>query len=437
MSNIKIKNAIIVLLLMVLGVFYFYRLHYDGYADVFADEIVCNTPVYNNSFDIIPDYKLPADFPRYSVYGKSIIDGDFYVSMYNPGLPKESYIFIMSSSGDIKWYKKIRGYAYNFRKIKYNDGTIRYAYQQVDRFISEEFGLMGTHVVLMDEHFNVINNFIHPLKYGSITSENHGCENHEYKILSDHHYILTTVSKNIVTNIPGYEGEKIKVFNSIIQEQKDGKVIMQWESIDYPELYTASLCNNNYKNYKMKFMDFIIDKSTIKHTDYFHINAIAIDKNSGDLLISGRGVGLVKIDRDNGNIFWIMGRKKNNIKELDEKDIGLYQHDVKYLDDGSITIFDNSGGYGENSRVCRYWIDENNKTLIKKEIFDIPYKGKYMGSAELLDDDTDTYLICNGGPFEGNAFEERSFKNNNVGFALNFDNGNNLYRIFQGIESNN
>ncbi len=77
MSNIKIKNAIIVLLLMVLGVFYFYRLHYDGYADVFADEIVCNTPVYNNSFDIIPDYKLPADFPRYSVYGKSIIDGDF------------------------------------------------------------------------------------------------------------------------------------------------------------------------------------------------------------------------------------------------------------------------------------------------------------------------------------------------------------------------
>src|SRR5699024_8885246 len=128
---------------------------------------------------------------------------------------------------------------YNFRKIVYDDGTIRYAYQQYDSDVENiNGGITFTHIVLMDESFNVINDNIHPLAYGSITESDYGCENHDYKILADDHYILTTVTLSMAENVPGYEGKQIPVVNAIVQEQKAGEVLMQWEAIDHPELYT-------------------------------------------------------------------------------------------------------------------------------------------------------------------------------------------------------
>lgn len=82
----------------------------------------------------------------------------------------------------------------------------------------------------------------------------------------------------------------------------------------------------------------------IVYDDYCHINAIAVDPNTGNLLISCRSIGLMKIDRETGDIQWMMSRKHNDIKGLTTEQIGYLQHDVRYTDDGSFTVFDNSGG---------------------------------------------------------------------------------------------
>lgn len=371
--------------------------------------------------------ELPEDFPQYTITGSSISDEDFLVSMRGTTDAGYNYIFVMTPQGDIRWYKQVPGYAYNFRKIVYDDGTIRYAYQQYDSDVENiNGGITFTHIVLMDESFNVINDNIHPLAYGSITESDYGCENHDYKILADDHYILTTVTLSMAENVPGYEGKQIPVVNAIVQEQKAGEVLMQWEAIDHPELYTASVYNNDFGA--------LVDDPDAQYTDYVHINSVAVDPESYDLLISCRSIGLIKLDRENGDILWMMGRGRNDIAGLADEQIGLYQHDVRYLEDGSITIFDNSGGVDSTSRVCRYWIDEENKKLESFEEFTTEYKSTSMGCAGLVDDQTDTYLICYGGGIADFAFEERDFSTGQVNMQLEFDNGDTLYRIFRGTE---
>ena len=371
--------------------------------------------------------ELPDDFPQYTITGSSISDEDFLVSMRGTTSAGYNYIFVMTPEGNIRWYKQVPGYAYNFRKIEYADGTIRYAYQQYDEDVENtNGGITYTHIVLMDESFNVINDNIHPLAYGSITDSDYGCENHDYKILADDHYILTTVTLSMADNVPGYEGKQIPVVNAIVQEQKAEEVIMQWESMEHPELYEASVYNNDYAS--------LVDNPDAPYTDYVHINSVTVDPESYDLLISCRSIGLMKLDRETGEILWMMGRGRNDIAGLEDEQIGLYQHDVRYLEDGSFTIFDNSGGVDNTSRVCRYWIDDETLTLENFEEFTTEYKSTSMGCAGLVDDETDTYLICYGRGVADFAFEERDFSTNTVNMQLEFDNGDTLYRIFRGTE---
>ncbi len=377
---------------------------------------------------------LPSDFPEYTITGSGIGDEEYLVVINTWEGCEFQYLFVMTPEGDVTWYKKVPVGAFNFRKLQYADGTIRYAYQQIDQVDGKNYipningGILYTHIILMDENFNVINDNIHPIPYGSITDEDQKCESHDYKILGDNHYILSTITMTTVDNIPGMEGQEVQVVNAIIQEQKDGQVVMQWESIDHPELYSAAVYNNDYAS-------FTVDSGNTQYTDYVHLNAIAIDPVTYDLLISCRSIGLMKLDRETGDILWIMGRGHNDIEGLSEEQIGLYQHDVRYTEDGSFTIFDNSGGVDKTSRICRYWIDEETLTLQNFEEFTTEYKSSSMGSAKLIDDETDTYLVSYGGGVAEFAFEEHNFSTDTVNFQFKFDNGALLYRIFSGIET--
>lgn len=374
---------------------------------------------------IIYPGQLPYDFPEYTITGSGTSEDEYLIALDDPIENGYNYIFVMTPSGDITWFKEVPYRARNFRKIQYPDGTIRYAYQQLD----PEGACVASYysdIVLMDEDFHVINDDIHPVPYQSITDDDHGCESHDYKILADDHFIFTSVTLSTVTNIPGMEGQEVQVVNAIVQEQKNGEVLMQWESIDHPELYTASVFNNDYENYT--------DTDSENYADYVHINAVAVDPENFDLLISCRSLGLIKLDRETGDILWVMGRGQNDILGAESEQIGLYQHDVRYLDDGSFTIFDNSGGIDQTSRVCRYWIDEKTKTLVDFEEFTTQYKSTSMGSAKLIDEETDTYLISYGGGISSFAFEERNFSTNTVNMQFKFDKGETIYRIFNGVE---
>ena len=69
---------------------------------------------------------------------------------------------------------------------------------------------------------------------------------------------------------------------------------------------------------------------------------------------------------------------QNRLEGMTNEHCGYLQHDIRICDDGSLTIFDNSGCSTDNSRICRYWIDEESMQLVKFKEYVTPRKMKYV-----------------------------------------------------------
>jgi hypothetical protein len=74
--------------------------------------------------------------------------------------------------------------------------------------------------------------------------------------------------------------------------------------------------------------------------DVYHGNAIERDTD-GNLLLSNRHTAqIVKIDRSTGNVMWKLGGKENEFTFVNDTGFS-YQHDIRRLENGHITLFDN------------------------------------------------------------------------------------------------
>lgn len=364
---------------------------------------------------------LPQDFPRFTIKGESAIKSDMLITPYTANF-NTGYIFITDYKGNLKWYKHIPSFGYNFKQHYNSNNELRYSYMVTERPLNGQYDMCHTNI--MNDKMEIIDEDIRMLKYGTVKNQ-YPLECHTFTLLDDKHYIMTAVNTVKVKNIPGYENKYYYVINNIIQEQKNGEVVWHFETIDYPELYAASCKNNSFED----------GTTDIGAADYAHINAISKDKN-GDILVSFRNIGMVKINYETKEIMWIMGRNRNDIVGLDIKDIPYLQHDVRYLTDGSFTIFDNCGCPEDYSRVCRYWIDDETKTLIQAKTYNSKFpRSVALGYSELVDEDNDvydiTYGFCAGAP----ALEEYDFKNNKSNFTLTFDKGANLYNINRALKN--
>ena len=332
-----------------------------------------------------PDVPCQPREPEYRITG----DTDYqYLVIPHAASFDIGWLYVIDGRGNMLWRKELPGYGYSFRQIRYPDGTVRYAYQQAERATpGAYFSLEEAHLVLMDEKMNVIRDNIRLLRGGSIRTRSFPCENHEYVVLGDDHYILTAEKNGVVRNIPGFENTPVRVFNPIIQEQKNGKVLWQFEAKDHPELYQASVASIAWANYA--------GRRTLYGTaaDYAHVNAVAIAPD-GNILVSFRNIGLVMIEKATNKILWVMGRGRNDIRGLKEEQTALYQHQARYLQDGSFIVFDNYGCPENRSRICRYWIDGRQLVRYEEYLTEQP-RSACMGGAQFLHDQT--FLICYGG----------------------------------------
>ena len=366
---------------------------------------------------------LPSSFPKYEFTGESSRKEDFYITQHsdNNGL---GYIFIMSYDGYVKRYKRLPAFAYNFRKYKNSKGEIRFTYYQVSNIeypkVPMNGGYDNTKLIVMDKDFKILDE-VTLLPHGSL-AENHPCENHDYIYLDDGHYIVLAYHPKVVTNVPNKVGE-YKAINCIIQEQKEGEVLLHWESTNEPKMYEYSHTNSDFTNFN--------NEQTV-YNDYNHINSINIDPKTGDILCSWRHAGIGKISRTTGELLWFAGRKHIDIQGMTTEQVGYLQHHAKYNYDGSITIFDNSGCVTNNTRCCRYWIDENQLTLTKfQELKSPKAKSGYMGSMDLLHEDKDIYMIAYGAGWKNIAFHEYDFDNNKELCKLVFIDGHDMYRVWR------
>ena len=76
--------------------------------------------------------------------------------------------------------------------------------------------------------------------------------------------------------------------------------------------------------------------------------------------MSGRWMDVTKINRSTGDIMWRLGGTQNDFTLVGDTYFFSGHHDIRRLDNGHVTIFDNNDGTANYSRVVEYDLDEVN-----------------------------------------------------------------------------
>ena len=361
---------------------------------------------------------MPSDFPEYKLVGQSEYEGDYYLTLQ----PKPFYMMKISNDGNVLYYKKDDNNPFfDFKKYNIN-GKVRYSYIEINRNIPVVGSFYGLgNVVILDDNFNEIDRVI--LKDNGKVKKDSGVENHDFIMIDDGHYIVSSYDLRIVDNVSEdieSAGSSTKVIASVLQEIKDGEVIWQWDSTDYPQLYNLSVEGNNFTNSSV-------------WQDYIHFNSITIDKKDNNLVCSFRNLdSVIKLDRNTGDILWILGGNGDQFGLGDEQKFSR-QHMARILENGDMTIFDNGWDY-KKTRVLQISVDEENKKIVDYKEFSVANRfSMYMGSAQKIDNSNDVFVIGWGSANTDTAImSEVDFKNDKVLSELHFiDDTKQAYRVYK------
>ncbi len=330
-------------------------------------------------------------------------DGDGYYYFTS-----ETQMYKMSTTGEISYYKVEDAYVRDFKQTVV-DGVTYYSYLKMINDVTDAASGTAYEAVVMDASYQVID-VITSLSTETGMPENAHLDSHEFLILGENHYMISSYVYTMVDNVPTdiCEDGIAYVQATVLQELQDGAVVFEWNSTDYPEFYGWSIREAR-----------LAVSSEELYVDYMHYNSTAIDPEDGNWVLSFRSLSsLIKIDSETGEIIWVLSGEGDMFGLTDEQMVS-YQHYPQILDDGTITVFDN-GTDNEQTRAVEYLLDEENLTVIAFNAYQVD--GQYsesMGSAQRLDDDSALYLMG-----WGNAMAD------DVLFTeINFDTGEVLFQV--------
>jgi len=355
----------------------------------------------------------PSGMPELETSGQSSSDKDFYFTT-NYGTENINYIFKTNNSGKLLYYKQFDQQVYDFQKFTTTDGKIRYSYIEIDtnHFNFNDYGkdsmFVYSKLTILDENYN----FVKSVTYDMGDGTDNGIELHDTLYFNDNHWIVCTNVATILRNddsdntndIPDYmvgERKKMFVIGCLLQEVKNGEIIWEFDSRDYPELY--GYYSTDLATY------------SIGYQDYMHFNSMSV-ANDGNLLVSMRDIdGILKISRTNGELLWILGGDGD---EFNLSDKFLKQHSIVQLQGNKVMLYDNGeAGIRESSRLLEITLDETNKTSEIVANYDLGVFSYAMGSVQKISDNT--YIYCLGVYANGQAvIEEKNFETNNINFRL-------------------
>lgn len=296
-------------------------------------------PLFENPNIFYPEFN---DIRQKNVFSNSY----YFLSPYNS---QEQYLTIFDQQGTPVFIKELKSAYHSFQVQK--NGYISFYNSETDKFN------------LVDSSFNLIETY-------DVTSE-YTLDWHEFLITEDNHAILIGKDYRLVDmdSIINDGGKEATVVGLVIQEfDKQNEVIFEWRSWDY-----------------FNITDTYIDLGA-QTIDYVHANAIEIDFD-GNLLLSSRNMSEVtKINKKTGELIWRLGGKNNEFTFKNDDGFS-FQHSVRRLPNGNITLFDNGNLKDEKiSRGVEYEIDEKNKTvkLVKEFKSDSSVFSIWMGNMQNL-----------------------------------------------------
>ncbi|MEG0379677.1 MAG: arylsulfotransferase family protein, partial [Eubacterium sp.] len=313
-----------------------------------------------------------SQLPEMITTGESPYEGDYYITDTEKAL-----MYKLNEKGEITWYvalseEQADGKVFtDFKKHTLENGDIRYSYHIVDPDI-ETMGitgyLPGTRVII-DEKYEEVRRDGARVSLLDKDEKNRDKEvmgdpidGNAFILLGDKHFIAEGYQLETVDNIPAEipkDPMGSKVAGAVIQEIKDGEVVFEWKSTDYPELYGISTIGNDFAN------------STVKVQDYLHINDMVIDETDNNLIVSFKNAGtVIKINREDGKIMWMLSGKGDQFGLTDAQKFSA-QSDISMTDDGSLVVFDNGVATGK-TRVVKLKLDETGKKVTEYKEFSMP-----------------------------------------------------------------
>ncbi|MBQ9738100.1 MAG: aryl-sulfate sulfotransferase [Alphaproteobacteria bacterium] len=324
--------------------------------------------------DTLPTYEIEGTIPQNK--GKYVM-----TSFHTLSLNRPSYGVIMDTVGNLLYYQG----TYNpkttlFHPQKFNvSGKTFYTYH-----IQTEPSLTGAWIlgdnVVMNDKFDVID------RVRILPTDRHpamAADQHDFVILGNNHYLVISYW-NEPHQLP--DGTQKTLVSAVVQEQKDGQVIFDWVSSDYP--ITFDMCIEK------------CPQSSHSIADYVHINTVSVDPKDNNLILSlASPYAVVKLNRQSGDIMWILSGEKDNFKVSPEYRL-TRQHDA-YMKNGELVVFDNAfsslkAGEKEQhdsffkqatARMLRFKLDEKNKKVLGVSATPLNETAPYMGSAQKKGDD--------------------------------------------------
>jgi len=286
--------------------------------------------------------------------------------------PHARYLLIVNNDGSVFWSRQMNVSSYDF-KIQPN-GLLTYIPAEFRAGINLNRAFYG-----LDSNYNIVDSF----KVVSPSStDTFRTDTHELKILPNGHALILAFDyrwMDLSKIIPG-GNSNANVEGYVVQEiDEDDSLIYQWNSFEH-----------------FLIQDAIHEDLTAAYVNPVHTNAIEPDYD-GNILISSRNLSeITKINLQTGAIIWRLGGVRNQFKFVNDQGFS-YQHDIRRLPNGNITLFDN-GNFNtpQESRAVEYHLDEVNKicTRVWQYRHNPPIYALAMGSVQRLPNGNT--LICWG-----------------------------------------
>ncbi len=351
-----------------------------------------------------PDFlTVPQDIPHFTITKNSVPEGEgdiFVAPFYWTESTVGSYLLILDQKGQLVYYRSAADAldAWDF-KVQPN-GLLSY-YDQKDSI-----------VYLMDSHYRDVGSYQ--------AGDGYSADLHDFQMLPDGNALLMIYdAETIDMRQIIWGGQKDAVVTGLVIQEMDRSrnVIFEWRSWDHFSFFDSSAS--------------LFDKNI----DLIHANSVALTTD-GNLLLSSRNLNeITKIDLQTGDIIWRLGGKESMFTFANGEPFS-YQHDVRQLPNGNLTVFDNHGSteHLAPSRGVEYALDETNMTATQVWEYtpDAPVLATYMGNTQRLADGN-TFLSW-GAPYTKSKYTYLSMTevdpNNRVLFEFTFDQPYVSYRAF-------
>ncbi len=251
--------------------------------------------------------------------------------------PYGAYLAAYNVNGGVLKTGRVTNYPFEYKVFP--DGRIGYSELVVFAGASVPAG-----VYIVDTLFQVVE--LLDQQRGYLTTQ------HDFHMLPNGHRLLLGAEDVTIDMSTVVEGghPAANVVQAVIQEiDCDGKVVMQWKALDHLPI------TDSYEDL------------TAPAIRYCHNNALWID-DDGNWLVSMRHMSqIIKVNSKTGEVMWKLGGKSNQFTIVgDHEELAptyfSYQHDIRRLPNGNISLFDNGTQHEPRfSRGVEYSIDEERK----------------------------------------------------------------------------